>query len=208
MLRKLSVLPLAALVAAACGSDAPLHLIQNAGFESGTLISWTVVDAGDTLGFLVTADTVMPVSTDTVLAPPEGSYAAITDQGGPGTHVLYQDVILPPNKTVTLTAIIYIQSDVTFVNAATAGLAHDGGESNQQVRVDVMNPAASVTDVGAGVLLNVYRSQPADPVVTSYIHLTADLSAFAGQTVRIRFAEVDTDGFLHFGVDSVDVEVK
>jgi hypothetical protein len=209
MLRRLSALPLAALVAVACGTEPPLHLIQNGGFETGTFTSWTTFDAvnGDTLGFFVTADTVLPESMDTVLAAPEGSYAAITDQGGSGTHVLYQDVILPPNRTATLTAIIYIQSDATFVNAATAGLAHDGGESNQQVRVDVMNPAAGVTDVGTGVLLNVYRSQPADPLVTSYIHLTADLSPFAGQTVRIRFAEVDNQSFLHLGVDSVDVVV-
>jgi hypothetical protein len=210
MLRKLSILPLVALVAAACSTEPTLHLIQNAGFETGNFASWTTFDAasGDTLGFLVTASTVLPESGDTVLAPPEGAYAAITDQNGPGTHVLYQDVILPPNRTATLRAIIYLQSDADWVNAATAGLASDAGESNQQVRVDVMNPTAGVTDVGAGVLLNVYRTQPGDSLVTGYKTLTADLSGFAGQSVRIRFAEVDTQGFLHLGVDSVDVEVK
>jgi len=198
--------------AVACDSTQPtLHLIQNGGFETGAFTSWTTFDAagGDTLGFIVSSDTIMPRSALVVLAPPESAYAAITDQGGPGTHVLYQDVVLPADRTATLRATIYLKNTATeYVNAPTAGLAFDGGEDNQQFRVDVMNPAAAVTDVGAGVLLNVYRTQPGDSLVTGYRTLTADLTPFAGQTVRIRFALVDNLLFFHAGVDAVDVEVK
>jgi hypothetical protein len=210
-MRRSVVLLVAVVFAVGCGSEPTLHLIQNGGFETGTFASWIVFDAagGDTVGFIVSSDTIMAGSTQAVLAPPESLYAAITDQTGAGTHVLYQDVALPANRTATLRATIYLKNLHTeWVNAPTAGLAFDAGEDNQQFRVDVMSPAAAVTDVGAGVLLNVYRTQPGDSLSTGYRALTANLTPFAGQTVRIRFAVADNMFFLHAGVDAVDVEVK
>lgn len=210
-MRRLVAVMLALAFAVACDSTQPtLHLIQNGGFETGAFTSWTTFDAagGDTLGFIVSSDTIMPRSGLVVLAPPESIYAAITDQAGVGTHVLYQDVVLPADRTATLRATIYLKNGATdYVIAATGGLAFDGA-ANQQFRVDVMNPAAAVTDVGAGVLLNVYQTQPGDSLVTGYRTLTANLTPFAGQTVRIRFALVDNQWFFHAGVDAVDVEVK
>lgn len=211
-MRRIAPLFMMLAVAVACGdSTAPtLHLIENGGFETGTFAGWTVVDVagGDTVGFRVINDTLTPVSNHVVLAPPESTYAAITDQNGEGTHLLYQDVSLPEGRTATLRATIYLQNEAPdYVIAPTAGLAFDS-EPNQQFRVDVMNPAADVTDVGAGVLLNVYRTDPGDPLASGYIQLTADLTPFAGQTVRIRFAEVDNQNWLHAGVDAVDVEVS
>ena len=38
-----------------------------------------------------------------------------------------------------------------------------------------------------------------------YVHIVADISAFAGQTVRLRFAEVDNQFYLNFAVDNVFV---
>jgi hypothetical protein len=198
--------------AVACkdSTQPPLHLIENGSFETGDFTSWTTFDAPNSAGgFIVSADTIMPTSTLVVLEPPDSTYAAITDQGGGGTHVLYQDVSLPANRSAALHATIYLLNTATdYVIAATGGLAFDGGAANQQFRVDVMNPAAGVTDVGTGVLLNVYQTQPGDPLVSGYITLTADLTPLAGQTVRIRFAEVDNQNFFHAGVDAVDVVVN
>jgi len=199
-------------VAVACGdSTAPtLHLIDNGSFETGTSAGWTTFDAaGSNGGFIIASDTILPTSNNVVLAPPESTYAAITDQDSQGTHILYQDVVLPADRHATLRATIYLRNlAADYAIAPTAGLAHDGGEANQQFRVDVMDPTAPLTDVGAGVLLNVYQTDPGDPLETGYIQLTADLTPFAGQTVRIRFAEVDNQLFLHAGVDAVDVEVS
>lgn len=210
-MRRLAAVIMALGFAVACDSTQPiLHLIQNGGFETGTFASWTTFDAagGDTIGFTAYSDTIAPGSGAVVLAPPEGLYAAITDQGGGGTHVLYQDVVLPASRTATLRVTVYLSNHAAdYVIAPTAGLAFDAGEENQQFRVDVMDPAAAVTDVGAGVLLNVFRTQPGDSLVTGYRTLTTDLTPFAGQTVRIRFSEVDNQGFFFAGVDAVDVEV-
>lgn len=211
-MRRFAPLLMLLVTAVACGdSTAPtLHLIENGSFETGTFAGWTVVDVagGDTVGFRVISDTLTPVSNHVVLAPPESTHAAISDQDGPGTHLLYQDVSLPAGRTATLRATIYLVNiGADYVIAPTAGLAYEP-EDNQQFRVDVMDPAAPLTDVGAGVLLNVYRTDPGDPAQSGYVQLTADLTPYAGQTVRIRFAEVDNRGYLHAGVDAVDVEVS
>lgn len=184
-----------------------LQLAGNGGFETGDLTGWIVDDSGDG-GFTVTSDTTGFVSGVDILAPPESTYAAVTLMSGAGSHVLYQDVALPAGKRATFRAVIYLANAATdYVNAATAGLSHST-EANQQFRVDVMNPSAGVRDVGTGVLLNVYRTMPGDPLTSGYVRLNADLTTFAGQTVRIRFAEVDNQLYFHAAVDSVRVTAQ
>lgn len=51
--------------------------------------------------------------------------------------------------------------------------------------------------------MNVYQTQPGDPLTLGYTTISADLSAYAGRTVRIRFAEVDNQLYLNAGVDQV-----
>ncbi|HET7038625.1 MAG TPA: hypothetical protein VFH97_01980 [Gemmatimonadales bacterium] len=205
-----SVAVFAALTAGlACGdsTEPTLHLIQNGSFEAGGFANWTTYDApgGDQLGWIITGDTLMP-SALVVLPPPDSALGAMTSQDGAGTHVLYQDVAIPANRTATLRVTIYLVSSAAFVNGQDIGLRWDS-LPNQQFRVDVVDPAAEVTDVGAGVLLNVYRTMPGDSLSSGYIELSANLTAFAGRTVRIRFAETDNQNFLHAGVDAVDLEV-
>jgi hypothetical protein len=178
----------------------------NGSFETGDFTSWVTYDhpEGDPDGFIVTRDTTLPAMT--ILAPPDSAYAAVTTQIGPGLHIVYQDVALPAGRTATFRATVYVATAASaFVIAETAGLGFLG-EANQQFRVDVMDPAAA-PDVGAGVLRLIYQTQPADPTSSGYIVLTADLSAFAGRTVRIRFAEVDNQDVLYAAVDAVDVEI-
>lgn len=204
-----AIIALAAAVACSDSNPPTLHLILNGSFESGDFTDWTTFDVtGSTGGYIVTNDTIMPTSGLVVLEAPDSAYAAVTDQGGPGTHLLYQDVNLPAGRSASLRATVYVLNNAAdYVIAATGGLSFNSGALNQQFRVDVMNPAAAVDDVGTGVRLNVYQTQPGDPLQSGYIELTADLTAFAGQTVRIRFAEVDNQGFFHAAVDAVDVIV-
>jgi len=74
---------------------------------------------------------------------------------------------------------------------------------NQQFRVDIMDPSADDFDVGSGVLANVYQTQPGDPLQSGYDNIVFNLDAFGGQTVRLRFAEVDNSGNFNVGVDGV-----
>jgi hypothetical protein len=76
---------------------------------------------------------------------------------------------------------------------------------NQQARIDIMTTSSAVTDVGAGVLLNLYHTKVGDPLVSGYTDVSADVTQFAGQTVRLRIAEVDNQSYFQFGIDGVSV---
>lgn len=77
--------------------------------------------------------------------------------------------------------------------------------ANQQFRADIMMPGSDTFAVDAAVLANVYQTDPGDPLVSGYSTVTYDLSAYAGQTIRIRFAEVDNLTFFQVGVDNVAI---
>ena len=64
-----------------------------------------------------------------------------------------------------------------------------------------MDPAANVFYVGMGVLENLFQTNPGDPNALGYTILDFDLSPYAGSTVRLRIAEVDTVDYLNFAVD-------
>jgi HpiC1 cyclase len=185
-------------------STASAATVVNGNFETGTLSGWTVDDVGDGRWFNYTGTT-SPQSGFTIDPPPEGNRAAVTDQDGPGRHILYQDVALEPNFDHTLSLILYYRNQ----NVAFRAPPHldPFGEPNQQYRIDIMKPSAPVDSVASGnVLLNVFRTLPGDPLTKAPTTTTADLSPFAGQTVRIRFAEVDNQFYFQASVDAVSIE--
>ena len=58
-------------------------------------MNWTRADQlGSDGTFSLQAGTLSPVNGDPVPAPPGGTYAAMTDAQGPGSHVLYQDFVV------------------------------------------------------------------------------------------------------------------
>ncbi|MGA7307037.1 MAG: T9SS type A sorting domain-containing protein [Rhodothermales bacterium] len=179
--------------------------LANTGFEDDTLLldPWAVIDSGSGSWF-VQMDTLSPVNGNLVPEPTEGEQAAMTDQGDPGTHILFQDVaLLSPPATIGLKYDMYVHSHADWVVPSTGTLSAND-TVNQHVRVDIMDPNAEVDDVGAGVWMNLYRPVPmVDTTESGYTEMSADLSAFAGQTVRLRFAEVDNQDVLNFGVDNV-----
>jgi hypothetical protein len=58
--------------------------------------------------------------------------------------------------------------------------------------------------------MNVFRTLPGNTFPASYVLQTTDLTALlaanAGNTLRLRFAEVDNVLFLNLGVDAVSLE--
>jgi hypothetical protein len=53
------------------------------------------------------------------------------------------------------------------------------------------------------VLVNVFHTSPADPARRQPTEVSSDLSAWAGQTVRLRLATTDNQGPLWAGVDNI-----
>jgi hypothetical protein len=201
-----------AVVAAALGSAAAASPAQivNGGFEAG-LTGWTVVDqAGSEGTFLVQTGTSTPLSGVAVPPPPEGTVAATSDSlGGPGSHLLLQDFIVPTDvTTATLSFQLLVRSDAEFVTPGHLDFATP--DLNQQVRVDLLAPSAD--PFSTTVLQTLFQTQPGDPLVSGYTLHQFDvaglLQAHAGQTLRLRFAEVDNVFFLNAGVDAVNLAIN
>ncbi len=188
------------------------QLITNGGFESG-FTGWTRVDQVGSEGtWAQQSGTTTPINGFTVPAPPGGSNAAMTDAQGPGSHILYQDFTVPMNLDVTtLSFDLYIRNHAdAFFSPNTLDFATPA--LNQQFRVDIMTTTADPFSVTmADVLFTVYQTQPGNPLVSGYTTIVADLTAlFAahpGETLRLRFAEVDNVNFFNAGVDNVSLVV-
>jgi hypothetical protein len=197
------VLVLAAALAATCWVAAAFAApLTNGGFETGSLAGWTSSVAGASAGFAVYTGT-PTVNGHVVAAPPEGTNAVVTSQSSPGQALLYQDVTLPSSGTITISLYVYYESSAALTSLADLSFA---GAANQQFRVDVMDPLAPVASLaGSDIFVNVFKTSLGDPTTLAPTLVTADLSAFAGQTVRLRLAEADNQGQFQASADGIAI---
>jgi hypothetical protein len=165
------------------GTD-PIDLIINGGFETGNISGWTLQDSGSGT-FVINDGSFVPLSLDGPLPPFAGAFAVVSDQGGPGTHIIYQDVAIPAGGPVTLQWADRIRNH--------AGLFED---PNQEFRVEIRNTAGQIVET-------VFSTNPGDLLVQDWTERDVDLSAFAGQTVRVAFVEEDNLGFFNVHIDHV-----
>ncbi len=193
-------------------SQANAGLILNGGFESG-FTSWTRSDlAGGDGTFILQSGTTSPVNGDPVPAPPGGSFAAMTDALGPGSHALYQDFIVPAGTvSAELRFDLFLGNrGDDFYSPNPASLDFGAPAFNQQARVDILVGSSNAFSVlPADVLQNVFQTKPGDPLVSGYTTIVVDLSSLfaarGGQTLRLRFAEVDNVAPFQMGVDNVSL---
>ena len=180
--------------------------IVNGGFETGSFTGWTVANQpGGSGDWFVYTGTSTPLNGFPVAAPPEGTHAAVTDQGGPGSHVLYQEVALESGFGHTLSFDVYYENQAGFF-AAPPTLDFNVFP-NQQYRVDVLRATADPTSTAPGdVLATVFQTREGDPPSLPPTRISFDLTPFAGMTVRIRFAEVDNQLFFNASVDNVVIQ--
>lgn len=195
----------AALVAPASANAAT---VVNGDFETGSLAGWQVFNQPTESGdwFAYTGTTPPTGLGPSIPPPPAGNFAAIVAQGEPGTHILYQDVALEPYYTHSLAMLVYYRSGASLTTPSPDRLS-SASPANQQYRVDVMNPAAPLESVNpADILATVFATKTGDSQEMGATPFQVDLTPFAGQTVRLRFAEVDNQGIFNAGVDSVAIQ--
>lgn len=179
--------------------------VVNGDFETGTLAGWSVAEEGEG-EWIAYSGTSNPVGSEAppLINPPQGTFAASTIQGGPGTHILYQDVVVGSGSEEVLQLYAYYDSEGTLVTPESGALS--GVSPNQQYRIDVMDPLAPIDSVDpADILATVLATKAGDPQALAPKVFTADLTNFKGQTVRLRMAEADTQGYFVAGVDSVSI---
>lgn len=198
-------------LASGLASAAPIQLNTNGGFETGTFAGWTVTNQAGGSGswFIDDNNGTTPISGQTTVGPAAGNFYAVTDQGGPGAHVLELTFTIPVGATsVVLSFDMFINdlSDNPVVNPL--GLDYTA-IPNQHARVDILTALAgafstSVTDVVAN-LVAPGVDIGADPnPYTSYLFDITGLVT-PGTTYKLRFGEVDNQFFLNQGVDNVSI---
>jgi hypothetical protein len=191
-------------------SASAVQLLTNGNFETGTFAGWTALNqvGGDGSWFIDTPGTTSPVSGFPTLATggnPHGNFYAVTDQGGSGSHVLIQSF-----NVATGTTSVILTWDM-FNNNQDSGPFGTGLNFNvlptQIARVDILTAAATVDDVGAGVLQNCFLGGTPGgnphPFASSACDITAAVSG--GGTFQLRFGETDNQFFFQMGIDNVAI---
>ena len=185
--RALIVAAAVSLFLTACGHQPNLVMDD---FESGALTGWRTVGGGSGGWFIYSNGSKAPdpARSDPSVPfdlpdPPQGRFAAVTDVNGPGTRILYRDLRLEGRFSLQLS--VFYTGTGPFSSPAT--LAYDTPEANQQFRIDLLRPSAPIDSVVKGdVLVNVFRTSPGDPPRRQPTEARVDVSAWAGQTVRLR----------------------
>ncbi|MCA1705112.1 MAG: hypothetical protein LC808_18360, partial [Actinobacteria bacterium] len=195
----------------ALASPAWAARVVNGDFETETLSGFTVVNQPGGSGSWYAYSSTNPppegcAAPSPPEAPPQGTFAATTAQSGPGSHVLYQNIALEPNARHTLSFTLYYKLFAPFSTPATLDFTR---VPNQQYRVDILKPSANPFSVTpANILARVFRTDPGEPTTLAPTRMTFDLSPYAGQTVRLRFAEVDNQNCFLASVDNIDVRTR
>jgi hypothetical protein len=199
--RRLLAVAATALGILAVPGSAGAAIVNNGDFETGTLSGWQTDIQGPSAWVAYSGTT---VGMFTVPDPPQGNFAAITTQNNPSRQILYQDVTVPPGGSASrLSLLAYYTAAAPILSPDTLSI----GVPNEQYRIDVMRPSAPVDSVApSDVLATVFRTLTGDPDTLGPTQKTVDLSAFAGQTIRLRAAVAVTDNELNGGLDAVSIE--
>ena len=149
---------------------APVNLIANGGFETGTFVGWIVVNTGSG-NWQINNGAFNPPGPGGMLPTISGNFDAVSWQNGPGFHALRQ-VITVPNGVFSAS----LSWNDRIRNYATIF-----SDPNQEWRVVIRSTT--------GVLLHeVYSTTPGDALLqlgpnSRSGNLTAVLQGLAGQTV-------------------------
>ena len=181
-----------------------VELITNGGFETGNFTGWTIVNSsGGWRNWTVSASGAggddgtgyTPVPTTTVVQ--QGTRSAWNGVAGSNNspYLLYQDITIPAAHSAQMTWNSRFQMNHTQFCSTACGTATYAVEvlttSNVLLQTLFTMTAATNTNVNTG-----------------YVNRSANLSAYHGQTIRIRFRAVTTVTFAGPGqleIDAVSV---
>jgi len=176
--------------------------IPNGGFEASTLAPWMTssIGQGDS-SWSVYSGTAAPISGFTVIAPPFGQQAAVADQDGPGSNVLYRTFKVDRDDG-------HLRLWVWYHNYAGAFFSppslFSGGQQNQQLRIDIVRPSAPLRSLQASdILATPFRTQPGDVTERGPFRVRVNVRHWHGRLIRLRIAEVDNQGNFNVVIDGV-----
>jgi uncharacterized repeat protein (TIGR01451 family) len=164
------------------------ELLINGGFETGDFTGWMTVNGGYG-AWVINDGTLDPDGPEGTNPPFAGRFDAMVAQIGGGSHLLFQDVFIPPD------ALTAEWSWWDRIRNHTAYFA-----PNQGFR-------AEVRDTNHAVLATAFTTQPGDPLLADWQRRRFDLAPFRGRVVRLAFYEEDSTGYFNVLLDDVSVRL-
>lgn len=203
-----------AAVAAAfsfAATSAGAATVVNGDFSAG-LDGWNQAIFNESSGTWVayTGTGPLPQSGRNVFPAYSGT-SAVSDEYENSSSALFQDVFLEPGMTHEL------RYKHAWTNDASnwwvpdpMNLSLGNVFDNQQLRVDVLKPSADPrTTNPLDILATSFQTTYGMPSTSDWNDgPAADLSAFAGSTVRLRFVYVADESYLHHSIDNVEIVSK
>jgi hypothetical protein len=166
-------------------SAATIELLTNGSFETGDFTGWTAVQTSAPLVPWTVSSAGAGSGFFPLTSPQDGIYVAWNgfDGDGPMSFLLYQDVFIPEAGDATLSWQQRLQWDFALTGAATLP---------RSLSVALLDPLTSAVlatlftfSTGTGLVVG-------DTGWATHVH---DVSAYAGQTVRLLFAEFVPESF-------------
>ncbi len=183
----LVIIILTAILAPALSATAA---VTNGSFETGDLTGWSTVEKSSASVFAwdgifgpTDCRTWLPSNGLT-----DGSFATLMTTNGPGTGELYQDFVVSED---------ILSLDITYTNLLNTW------NSFQRLLVAIVDPASPSTRY-VTILEGV---EGVTPYSADKLHLSADLSAYNGQTVRLLISVVANGSCLATVVDNVQFSI-
>ena len=202
--------------------------LKNPGFETGNFANWKVKEIGGGNWFVYRRGdelgTGNPIrgglSGFRLPNPPQGRRAAFVEQGGPGLNILHR--VLKPKRNAEVNKLrfqlyyrntherFYSPNSFRFGGAKMLPRYRGGGQPNQQLRIDLLEPDAPLRTLDPrDIFETVLRTKPGDPLRRRYAPFRVNLTTLGiNRPFRLRIAEVDNRGNLYAGVDALKLKFR
>ncbi len=175
--------------------SACFEYINNGGFETGDFSGFNISDQGSGSWFISTGDPTPLSGLNDSLPVISGNYDVVSDQYGPGTHLLTQPITVPPNITF---------AELNFKDRIR-NRASEFSDPNQEYRVmlrdSLLNP-----------LIELFSTKPGDalfqpgPNVRSF-DLQSVMIGLEDEPIVISFEEEDNLFFFNVNVDDISLRI-
>lgn len=193
---------------------APVN-VPNGGFEEESFANWQRFDRGG--GGWEIYGTLRQGPLPVVPPPPQGDFAALLTQGGPGVNILHRVLKLKRNAVNKMKfKLFYDNTANRFFTPDHFRFGGGGGmvpvrrgqppKPNQQLRVDLMKPNAKIKSLkDEDILATLLWTKRGDRLQRPYRTVKANMKKLDinAKRVRLRIAEVDNRGPFLVGVDAL-----
>lgn len=204
---KHSILLSAALCLVTVGT-ANATLLTNGDFETGDFTGWNTSQLGGSSLFVAAN----PGDPQLGPSPTNDHYAFAGNQGGPSQNIFWQAFALPNGITGLDFSFDYaFVNFVGFINPTPDTLTYDSEIiDNQQFRVEILTGSALFDSVDPeDIVFTAIQTLPDTLNPQAWTSFSQDIfsavSPYQGQTLQVRFAQVDNQAPFDIGFDNVSL---